>query len=274
MSRVKSTLRKVAPWPLLYAYLKLRDLPQDLPQIARLLFQATKTPTRFVQRIRLVWQCYRISYLVECAHKENEMIEVMRAIFALDPSVRGVVVEAGSYKGGSGVKLSLAARLANRTLYLFDSFEGIPRHAEVHIMNIHGSEALFPPGSYQGSLQEVRHAITAYGAIETCKFVKGWFQDTMPHFKEPVAVAYIDVDLRSSTSTCMQYLYPRLIEDGVLFSQDGHLPLVIDLLQDDSFWNNTVKSPVPTMRGLGRRKLVEIRKPTQERGRESAACVN
>jgi O-methyltransferase len=82
----------------------------------------------------------------------------------------------------------------------------------------------------------------------------------MPGFKEPVGVAYIDVDLESSTRTCIRYLFPLLVPGGVLFSQDGHLPWVINLLRDEKFWREEVGAEPPRMEGLGKRKLVAIHK--------------
>jgi len=58
----------------------------------------------------------------------------------------------------------------------------------------------------------------------------------MPTFDQSVIVAYIDVDLANSTRTCLKYLFPRLVRGGVIFSQDGHLPLVIDVMADANFW--------------------------------------
>lgn len=261
MSRIRERIAAAAPWPARYVYRKLRAFPQDVPYLWKFLASKTKTPVSLRERLWLIGKCYRISYSVDCPHMEYEMIEVMRAIFDADPNVSGAVVEAGSYKGGSGAKISLAAAIAGRKLYLFDSFEGIPEHAERHTKNIFGGDAYFPPGSYFGSLEEVKRTIARHGKISQCEFVKGWFDDTMPKFREPVAVAYVDVDLESSTRTCLRYLFPRLVSGGVLFSQDGHLPWVVKLLRDTAFWKKALKTERPRMHGLGFRKLVKIVKP-------------
>jgi O-methyltransferase len=261
-SELGAKFRKTAPWPLLFLARKVRRLPEDLPHILRFVLSSTRTPTSLRQRLGLVFQCYRISYRVDCRHMENEMIRVMRAIFETSPETPGVIVEAGCFKGGSSAKISLAARIAGRTLCLFDSFEGLPANDEEHGKNIFGGDADFPQGGFRGALDEVRENLRSYGAIDTCKFVKGWFEESMPHFREPVAVAFMDVDLRSSTATCLKYLYPLLTPGGVVFSQDGHLPLVIGLLNDDSFWKDELGVTRPQMTGLHTAKLVEMRKPS------------
>jgi O-methyltransferase len=187
------------------------------------------------------------------------MFAVMRA--ALTIKVDGVMVEAGSFKGGSTAKLSLAAKLAGRRLFVFDSFEGLPNHDEPHGDTIFGEQTNFAPRSYCGALDEVIDNIRRFGELSVCEFRKGWFEDTMPDFLEPVAVAYIDVDLVSSTKTCLKYLYPLLVPGGAIFSQDGHLPLVTHAIGDAKFWEAEVGYPMPPIEGLGRKKLLRIEKP-------------
>jgi len=66
------------------------------------------------------------------------------------------------------------------------------------------------------------------------------------------------VDLASSTRTCLKYLYPLLESNGVLYSQDGHLPLVIDVFDNDNFWLSEVGCKRPQILGLGEKKLIKI----------------
>jgi len=256
---MKQKLKKFFPWPLRYIYRKLHALPEDFPTLAAFLFKPTVFPLSFLDRLRLVYKCYRVSFSVDCPHMESEILQVMQAIFATNATTKGVIVEAGSFKGGSTAKLSAAAHLSGRKFVVFDSFEGIPEHNEKHTKNIFGGDAYFPPGSYAGSLNEVKTAVKRFGVLPVCEFKKGWFEDTMPAFKEPVIAAYVDVDLESSTKTCLEYLYPLLVKGGVLFSQDGHLPWVIDLINDKKLWQH-IGGEKPTIIGLGKKKLVLIKK--------------
>ena len=144
----KSFLKSITPWIVLYLYRKIRSLPEDSPTIIKFITTQTKTKTTFFKRFKLVLKFYRISYSVECPHSEGEMIRVVTAILSRKPSERSVLVEAGSYKGGSTAKLSLAARLAGKRLFVFDSFEGIPENQEQHGKNIFGGVAYFNKGDY------------------------------------------------------------------------------------------------------------------------------
>ena len=187
------------------------------------------------------------------------MFEVATAILKVPRSVQGIIAEAGCYKGGSTAKLSLLARLTGRRLVAYDSFEGLPDNDESGQTSILGETATFARGAYKGTYDEVVGNVGRCGDASVCRFAKGWFEDTMPHDSEPVVVAFVDVDLTTSTRTCLKYLFPRLARGGVLFSQDGHLPMVIDVLDDDAFWEREMGRAKPPMVGLRTRKLVQIR---------------
>ncbi len=83
----------------------------------------------------------------------------------------------------------------------------------------------------------------------------------MSLFNKDIAVAYIDVDLASSTRDCLKYLYPRMVANGILFSQDGHLPLVLDVFKDNDFWEREVGAKRPEILGFGVEKLISIVRP-------------
>jgi len=252
---MRKLLRKTLPRPLINLLCCLRNW-RDLPSIAG--FLRSEIPgVSFADKLRLTWQLYVISVRVESPHTQQETIRMIRTILSLRTG-NGVVVEAGCFKGSSTAKFSLAADAVGRTLVVFDSFEGIPANAEPCQRNIFGKDATFQQGAYRGSLEEVRANVAKFGRSQRCRFVPGWFDATMPGFKERIAAAYIDVDLASSTRTCLRYLYPLLEPGGVIYSQDGHLPLVIDVLNDDDFWLREVGCPKPVIHGLGSQKLVTI----------------
>lgn len=256
--RTKTFLKERLPRPV-YESLRLVKNPRDIRSAARFVTKPVGDLT-LATRLDLLRRVFATTFTVDCPHSQEEVLTFMDAILELPPSVSGSILEAGCYKGGSTAKFSLAAKLANRRLFVFDSFEGIPDHSEDHATNIYGDQALFPPGSYKGSLDEVRSNVTRHGNVDVCTFVMGWFDDTLPGFHEPLAAVYLDVDLASSTRTCLKHLYPLLQPGGVLFSQDGHLPLVLDVFRDEAFWRDEVACEPPEVLGLGKSKLLRITK--------------
>jgi len=267
LDSLKGAVKRGAPESLILLYQMARypegifRRPSDLRAAVGFL-RAPLGGVSLSQKLSVVRSLCRTTMAVDCAHTEEEMLSFITNILTTQPTVPGCVVEAGCCKGGSTAKFSLAARLAGRRLVVFDSFEGLPENDEAHGTTILGETPDFSKGRYSGTLEEVRRNVGEHGAPEVCEFVKGWFDETMPAFSEPVAAVYLDVDLVTSTRTCLKHLYPLLSPGGYVYSQDGHLPLVIELLRDEQFWETEVKHPRPHFEGLGSRKLVRARKPT------------
>ena len=267
-ARAKTSLKTKAPELVVLLVRMMRDPeriiknPGDFLSVMRFLRESVPHMS-LREKLSLVHSFYSISYSVDCPHTESEMLSFITTILKMPSEVAGCVVEAGCYKGGSTAKFSLAVKLTGRQLVVFDSFEGLPDNDEVHERTILGEIPNFQKGRYCGHLDEVKQNVAGAGAPDVCRFVPGWFENTMPHFSEPIAAIYLDVDLVSSTKTCLKYLYPLLSPGGYVFSQDGHLPLVIDALQDDEFWQREVGFDRPSFLGLGTKKLVMARKPPE-----------
>ena len=97
----------------------------------------------------------------------------------------------------------IASRLCNRTIFGFDSFEGLPEHWREE----------FGPGAFSidGVLPEVRSNVS---------LIKGWFDATLPEFlaehREPAALFHIDCDLYSSTRCVLKHFENRLVAGSIL----------------------------------------------------------
>lgn len=208
------------------------------------------------------WSIYHkhkeITRNIDCPHKQTEIYRFVNDAYKLSSNTKGCFVEAGCYKGGSTAKFSIVAERLKRELFVFDSFEGLPVHNEDHGINIYNKPVTFEIGEYRGEYNEVLENVKTYGHISSCTFIKGWFENTMPDFKEDIAMAYIDVDLVASVSTCFKYIYPLLVSGGVIYCHDGHLPLIIELLGDDEYWKNEVGCKKPYIEGLGNVKLIKL----------------
>jgi O-methyltransferase len=210
-----------------------------------------------LQRTRLLWSFFWISVRVESPHTNRDILAFVCAMLR-NRCVPGSYVECGCYKGSSTAKFSLVASLLGKKLFVFDSFAGIPENDEEHGFNIYGERTAFKKGDFAGGEREVRDNIRRYGALETCELVKGWFEETLPAFHETVSAAYLDVDLESSTKTCLKYLYPLLDRSGIIMSQDGHLPLVIRVFSDQDWWVSVLGTGAPTVAGLGTSKIISF----------------
>ena len=241
----------------------LKDRFTETVAAARLHAELAQAFPASAERNALLARMRRVNAHVQCPHNESHVLSFVVPLFKLPPAVEGVIVEAGCFRGGSTAKFSMVASILGRDLVVFDSFEGLPPNTEPHGTSIlgHSIKGWFEEGKFRGGLDEVRSNVETYGDIKPVRFIKGWFEETMPTFQEKICAVYIDVDLASSTRTCIKYLYPRLSPNGILVSQDGDFPLVIEVFKDRLFWENEVGCAMPTISGLGTKKMLTIVKP-------------
>jgi len=196
-------------------------------------------------RLRLLERIRHVSDHVRGYHGNDEILAVGAEILRRPGAT---VVECGAGPGGSTVKLSHFVAAVQGRLLVFDSFRGMPENQEV-VQHLDGRPMRYRPGAFVGRIGAVRRALARHGVPEVCTLVKGDFADTLA---EPVVcdVAFLDVDLVASTRRCLAGL--RLRPGGVLFSQDGHIKQVVELLSTAGTW----PGGMPVIPGLGRAKLL------------------
>ncbi|MBN1622146.1 MAG: class I SAM-dependent methyltransferase [Endomicrobiales bacterium] len=263
--RLKRNIKQLIPIPLVFLYrlfrFRTKNTVKDFVSLIKFLLN-TNIPLSFSNKLSLVRKFDVITDNIECAHSHHEIIELISELFLLPKDIKGCIAEAGSFKGGGTAKLSIVAKMLNRKLFVFDSFEGIPKHNEFATKNLYiKQDAFFTPGSFEGTLDEVKNNVSNYGVIDNCEFIKGWFENTLPGFSESIVVLSIDVDLASSTKTCLKHLYPLLVPNGILYSHDIGFDNVAEIFGNDDFWIKEVGCPKPKIKGLKKEHTAIFRKP-------------
>jgi len=243
----------------------VREMFREALEMAQLQPEFRKVCPDNLARAQLEKRFATISRNVDCPHNNSHILTFIIEMFRFHnnhPQDTCVFLEAGCYKGGSTAKFSAAATMLNAGLLVCDSFEGIPDNEEDHETSIFGYSInnWFHKGAFHGGVEEVQKNVQKYGELSVCEFRKGWFEDTLPDLEESISGAYIDVDLASSTRTCIKHIYPRLVSGGFLVSQDGDFPLVIDVFDDDRFWETEVGCRKPVIHGLRTRKMLTVYK--------------
>jgi O-methyltransferase len=128
----------------------------------------------------------------------------------------GDFAECGVYRGGSALWLCRVLHEAGKTLYLFDSFEGLPKSHPTHDRFFREGQMAAPLASVKERLSDFRH-ITEFRA--------GWLPDTFLGLEnKQYAFAHIDVDLYQPTLDCCAYFYPRLTPGGILLFDEYGWP--------------------------------------------------
>ena len=137
--------------------------------------------------------------------------------------IPGDVVECGTARGGSAALMGLALKEvgAERTLWVFDTFEGIPPPTAAD--PDYDIAALYT-GDFRGDLDDVAALFGRLGILDRARLVKGLFQDTLPRAEVgAIAVLHLDGDWYESVKVCLETLYDRVSRGGIIQIDDyGH----------------------------------------------------
>jgi O-methyltransferase len=198
--------------------------------------------------VQMIWNTRRIPVLSHVF----EHVTMATAILRVPPETQGCVVECGTYAGGSTANLSLVCDLVGRDLEVFDSFAGLPEPAaDDRVVVLGGSGGDYHAGQFSASLDEVRRNVDRWGRMDRCRFHPGYFEDTLPGFRQACVLAFIDVDLRGSAETCLEHLWPRLVPGGRLYTHEAQELHMAALFFDDAWWQRALGEPSPGLAGAG-----------------------
>ena len=213
---------------------------------------------------KLGYEIHRVNTYVEFpSHFSKTDIEIIKSVklftlssierrFALIQAVNyiiknkiaGDIVECGVWKGGSImiiVKTLLELKSYDKELYLFDTFEGMPKPTEFDVsykdklaikefedqkIDNNSSDWL------RIELDEVKKNVFSTGYNkEKFHFIKGKVEDTIPkNSPETISILRLDTDWYDSTRHELIHLFPRLVRGGVV------------IIDDYGFWRGAKKA--------------------------------
>ncbi len=222
----------------------------SLPLVVLFLFDDQRIHPSYgmtwTRKTKLALQMLRNTRRIKTGTSYKAHLAIAAKLLETPPSVRGVVVECGCWNGGSTANLSLICDLVGRDLIVYDSFEGLPAGEPNDKYASPDSQ-----GTYRGSLDVVQENVRRCGAIERCQFRKGWFRDTLPHHDEPIALCFLDVDYQASLHDCVVNLWPHLIDDGHLFTDEYVHVDYCALFFSERFWKQYFDTTPPGLMGTG-----------------------
>ena len=147
--------------------------------------------------------------------------------------VPGLVIEAGTARGGSAIVLA-AAKERERPMKVYDVFGMIPPPGEQDGADVHERYATIASGEARGVggdtyygyrddlYEEVAESFSRLGVPlgpNNVELVRGLFEDTI-ELDEPVAFAHLDGDWYESTKTCLERIAPLLSPGGRIVLDD------------------------------------------------------
>lgn len=158
---------------------------------------------------------------------DRRMATAEACVFADQLQLEGAFVECGTWKGAHGI---IAAKVSTRSIWLYDTFEGMtepgPEDGPKARQKWDEKKRMGIPFT-RCSLENVKHNLAAHGiAGDQVKLVKGDVRETLKRMDltpAKVAVLRLDVDWYDATKACLELLYPKLVENGIIIMDDyGH----------------------------------------------------
>lgn len=166
----------------------------------------------------------------------ERMAALINAVeYVTQNNIPGDIAECGVWRGGSMMTVALTLLAhgdCSRTLYLYDTFEGMsaPTGEDKSLDGVGADVQLgnAPKGTgvwCYASLEDVRANILSTGyPEEKIHLIKGKVEDTIPrHLASRLSLLRLDTDWYESTKHELTHLYPRLDPKGILIIDDyGH----------------------------------------------------
>jgi O-methyltransferase len=169
-----------------------------------------------------------------------------------EEGIPGDVVECGVYNGGTAAILARAATRStmNRTVWLFDSFQGMPPTTEVD-----GDAAKEWVGKLAASPEKVREVLKLTGAkLDRVRIVEGLFEESFKGIEVPrIAILNLDCDWYDSVKLCLHKFYDCVVPGGFVclddygywpgcrravdeFFRERSLPYTLQVVNDEARW--------------------------------------
>ena len=151
--------------------------------------------------------------------------------YIIKAGIKGVFVECGVWRGGSAMIMALTLQQLNaqRTIFLYDTFEGMPQAGEYDI-DFKGNPPKRDYDWIKVSKEQVYENISKTNYLDFT-LIEGKVEDTLPKFAPyKISLLRLDTDWYESTKHELEYLYPYLEKGGVI------------LIDDYGWWNGAKKA--------------------------------
>jgi len=149
----------------------------------------------------------------------NSLEEMIRTIDK--EHVLGDVIEAGCWRGGASIFMRAAlndTHQQGRTVFVTDSFEGLPRPTSFYDTAIVFHEKV--RDYLKVSQEEVEANFAKFGLSDGVYYIKGWFKDLDWSPVQWLALLRADGDMYDSTMDILNGLYPKVSPGGFVVIDD------------------------------------------------------
>ena len=193
----------------------------------------------------------------------------------VEDDVPGDLIEAGAWRGGASIlmRATLDAMGAGRTVWVADSFEGLPRpdesFPEDRALDLSWLDYLAV------SRDQVQRNFERFGLSDGVQFVEGFFEDTLPNLTGRTwSLLRLDGDTYESTWVALESLYPGLSPGGHVVVDDYLLIPECRRAVDEYRRQHGIEEPIERIDLVGvrwRREGDAPIAPTEREGRREPA---
>ena len=135
--------------------------------------------------------------------------------------IEGDFVEMGCYEGDTSIKLAEILQYTNKRLWLYDSFEGLPKKS---VEDESAIGTMFNEGVLAVSKREVKLRFLRAG-LPVPIIKKAWFSDLVnDDLPERIAFAFLDGDLYESIKDSLKLVTDKMVSGGVVIVHDYNNP--------------------------------------------------
>lgn len=155
-----------------------------------------------------------------CLNGKTYLLDNIDFIAEEIKDIQGDIVECGVWKGATFAYM--ANIFPNRTMWAYDSFDGVPYNAEQTKYPDKYNVLWALDTRLKSDISTFYETLHKYGIEKTdnINVITGWFKDTLPSANYNIALLRVDGDLYSSTYEVLEYLYPNVVEGGFVIFDD------------------------------------------------------
>lgn len=184
------------------------------------------------------WEIYELCKPYTMTSIERMYSLYLSVEYVLANNIEGSFVECGVWRGGSSMliaKMLTNRNVFNRKIYLYDTYEGMSKPTNKDVTwNGQNASTLLEANTTNkeesiwclADLADVQKNLRLTNYDESkLYYIEGKVEDTIPSMmpNENIALLRLDTDWYESTKHELTFLFPKLVQNGVLIIDDyGH----------------------------------------------------
>ncbi len=194
---------------------------------------------------------YENNFYLSCETSRIGKIIAQYELYKMAVDLAGEIVECGVFKGASFARLAMFRNLfsthCSKKIIGFDVFGKFPE-TELSKDSEHRQKLVASAGEESISRQQLMDILKHKGVDKCCELIEGDITEIVPdyiasHTELKISLLNLDCDFYKPSVTVLEYLYPRLVKNGILMLDnygvfEGETKAVDEFFKDKSITIN------------------------------------